>query len=89
MLISQKLDQNGAHIIAPHLLTSLLRNHKIKQIHQDTNPLNPRLSLVSNPGDQRLAVVYVALPNAIAAHYYELVLALLSGDLGDVWFADD
>lgn len=88
-LSSQKLDQNRAHIIASHFLARLLSDHKIKQVHHNGQAFNSRLSLIGDPRDQRLAVVDVALPDAIAAHDYELILAWLSGDFGDIGFAYD
>lgn len=88
-LPSEKLDDDRGHIIASHLLTGLFRQDRIKQIRQNIKSLDAGLPLIGDPGDHRLAIIHILLPNAITAHDDELVLSGLSRNFCHIGPADD
>lgn len=71
---SHEFNQDRRHVVAPHLLACLLSHQRVQQILQNCRPIASRFPLVSDPRHHRLTVVHVLLPNAVAAHYDELVL---------------
>jgi hypothetical protein len=71
-----ELDEDGGHVVAAQLLEGAFSDEAVEELLHEFGGVLLVLPPVNELVDHELAIVYVSLPNAIAAHYDELVIGV-------------